>query len=366
MYDDRNNPPRWGCEDKVGALSSTLKLNQVAGWTPNIVIEPRALPAGSAVITRTISSPASAAPASAASEGVSAALTHAALTPSALPPPAQTVTETLPLFQPTLAITVTLPQKAPPGQLNIQVLPAYEPSSGSTPMTAPWAAAAALDATNPLTYTQVISLESRIASGFVRVWISDTVSNSVLRESITQFYIDQSWGQKFLAGLWGDSRVGMGGDSRVGMGGDSRVGMGGDSRVGMGGDSRVGMGGDSRVGMGGDSRVGMGGDSRVGMGGDSRVGMGGDSRVGMGGDSRVGMGGDSRVGMGGDSRVGMGGDSRVGMGGDSRVGMGSDLRALGVQTGGRWGPPSLHQMGRPLSTTGKTPSQIVLRDPCRR
>ncbi len=321
VYDDRNNPPRWGCEDKVGALSSTLKLNQVAGWAPNIVIEPCALPAGSAVITRTISSPASA-----ASDGGSAAPTPAALTPAALPPPAQTVTETLPLFQPALAITVTLPQKAPPGQLNIQVLPAYEPSSGGTPMTAPWAAAAGVDATNPLTYTQVISLESRIASGFVRVWISDTVSNSVLRESITQFYIDQSWGQKSLAGLWGDSRVGMGGDSRVGMGGDSRVGMGGDSRVGMGGDSRVGMGGDSRVGMGGDSRVGMGGDSRVGMGGDSRVGMGGDSRVGMGGDSRVGMGGDSRVGMGGDSRVGMGGDSRVGMG--------SDLRGLGCKPAG--------------------------------
>ena len=97
VYDDRHNPPRWGCEDPVSALSSTLKLKEVAGWAPNIVIEPRALPAGSGVVTRTVVNT------------------------------TQTVTETLPLFQPALAITVTLPQKAPPGQLNIQVLPAYEP-----------------------------------------------------------------------------------------------------------------------------------------------------------------------------------------------------------------------------------------------
>ena len=209
VYDDRNNPPRWGCEDKVEALSSTIKLHQVAGWAPNIVVEPRALPAGSAVITRTIASTASAAP-----DGGGAALTPAAQTPSGLLLPVQTVTETLPLFQPALAITVTLPEKAPPGQLNIQVLPAYEPGGLKAPMEAPWATAIALDATNPLTYTQVISLESRIASGFVRVWISDTVGSGVIRESITQFYIDRGWGQKSLAGLWGDSRGGLGGDSR--------------------------------------------------------------------------------------------------------------------------------------------------------
>ena len=72
----------------------------------------------------------------------------------------QTVTETLPLFQPALAITVTLPEKAPPGQLNIQVLPAYEPGGLKAPMEAPWATAIRSTRLNPLTYTQVISLES--------------------------------------------------------------------------------------------------------------------------------------------------------------------------------------------------------------
>ena len=275
VYDDRHNPPRWDCEDPISATSSTLKLKEVAGWTPNIIIEPRALPAGSGVVTRTVVNT------------------------------TQTVTETLPLFQPALAITVTLPEKAPPGQLNIQVLPAYEPGDRKTLMKAPWAAATALDATNPVTYTQVVSLESRIASGFVRVWISNTLGSRVVRESITQFYIDQNWGQKALAGMWGDSRGGLGGDSRGGLGSHSQAGLAGDSRGGLGGDSRGGLGGDSRGGLGGDSRGGLGGDSRGGLGGDSRGGLGGDSRGGLGGDSRGGLGGDSRGGLGGDSRGGL-------------------------------------------------------------
>ena len=250
------------------------------------------------------------------------------------------------MFQPALAITVTLPQKAPPGQLNIQVLPAYEPSGRKTPMKAPWAAATALDATNPVTYTQVISLESRIASGFVRVWISDTVRNRVVRESITQFYIDQNWGQKSLAGLWGDSRGGLGGDSRGGLGGHSLAGLAGDSRGGLGGDSRGGLGGDSRGGLGGDSRGGLGGDSRGGLGGDSRGGLGGDSRGGLGGDSRGGLGGDSRGGLGGDSRGGLGGDSRGGLGGDSRGGLGGDSRGgLGGDSRGGLGGDSRGGLG---------------------
>jgi hypothetical protein len=265
VYDDRQDPPHWGCESSVGALSSTLRLKAVTDWAPNIIVEPRALPAGSVAITRTAASATGAAP------------TLAAESAAALPLPVQTVTETVPVFAPALAITVTLPQPAPPGQLNIQVLPAYEPSGADTRMRAPWVSVRALDARNPITYTQVISLESRIATGFVRVWIS--VGNRVIRESLSQFYLDPSWGQKSLSGLWGDSRVGLGGDARVGLGGDSRVGLGGDSRVGLGGDSRVGLGGDSRVGLGGDSRVGLGGDSRVGLGGDSRVGLGGDQRA---------------------------------------------------------------------------------------
>ena len=243
VYDDRHNPPRWDCEDPVSATSSTLKLKEVAGWAPNIIIEPRALAAGSEVVTRTVVNT------------------------------TQVVTETLPLFQPALAITVTLPQTAPDGQLNIQVLPAYEPGGRETPMKASWAAATALDATNPVTYTQVIPLESRIASGFVRVWIHDTVRNRVVRESISQFYVDQNWGQKSLAGLWGDSRGGLGGDSRGGLGGDSRGGLGSHSLAGLAGDSRGGLGGDSRGGLGGDSRGGLGGDSRGGLGGDSRGGL---------------------------------------------------------------------------------------------
>ena len=243
VYDDRHNPPRWDCEDPVSATSSTLKLKEVAGWAPNIIIEPRALAAGSEVVTRTVVNT------------------------------TQVVTETLPLFQPALAITVTLPQTAPDGQLNIQVLPAYEPGGRETPMKASWAAATALDATNPVTYTQVIPLESRIASGFVRVWIHDTVRNRVVRESISRFYIDQNWGQKSLAGLWGDSRGGLGGDSRGGLGGDSRGGLGSHSLAGLAGDSRGGLGGDSRGGLGGDSRGGLGGDSRGGLGGDSRGGL---------------------------------------------------------------------------------------------
>ena len=192
VFDDRHNPPRWDCEDPVSATSSTLRLKEVAGWAPNIIIEPRALPAGSVVVTRTLVS---------AAQAVTGT---------------QVVTETLTLLQPALAITVTLAQPAPPGQLNIQVLPAYEPS-GDTAMSAVWASAAAVDATHPLTYTQVIPLEARIGSGFVRVWISDTVRNRVVRESITQFYIDQNWGQTTLAGLWANSRGGLGGSSVSGL-----------------------------------------------------------------------------------------------------------------------------------------------------
>ncbi len=263
----------------------------------------------------------------------------------------QTVTQTQPtetvlLLQPALAITVTLPQPAPPGQLNIQVLPAYEPGGRKAPMNAAWAAAAVLDATNPLTYTQVISLESRIASGFVRVWISDTVGiawfvsrspSSTLTgtgaRNPSPDYAGDSRG-----GLGGDSRGGLGGDSRGGLGshslagmaGDSRGGLGGDSRGGLGGDSRGGLGADSRGGLGGDSRGGLGGHSLAGLGGDSRGGLGGDSRGGLGGDSRGGLGGDSRGGLGGDSRGGLGGDSRGGLGGDSRGGLGADALAWGA------------------------------------
>ena len=201
-----------------------------------------------------------------------------------------TVTETLPLFQPALAITVTLPvtpaEMDVTGQLNIQVLPAYEPGGRETPMKAPWAAAPALDATNPVTYTQVISLEARIASGFVRVWISNPDRSRVVRESITQFYLDQNWGQKTLAGMWGDSRGGLGSHSLAGLTGDSRGGLGSHSLAGLAGDSRGGLGGDSRGGLGGDSRGGLGGDSRGGLGGDSRGGLGGDSRGGLGGTRR--------------------------------------------------------------------------------
>ena len=200
VYDDRNTPPRWGCEDKVAALSSTLKLKEAVSWAPNIAIEPRALPAGSVGVTRTVVNT------------------------------TQTITETVQLFQPAVAITVTLPQPAPPGQLNLQVLPAYEPGGNGTLMSAPWASASALDTKNPVTFTQVISLESRIASGFVRVWISDTVRNRIVRESIVPFYLDRGWDNDALAGTWVDSQSDLGVNSRPGLGVNSRPGLGVNSR----------------------------------------------------------------------------------------------------------------------------------------
>ncbi len=313
VYDDRQTPPRWGCETVVSALSSALRLKEATGWAPNIVVEPQAISAGTTVISYTVPISTTAAPAgrgvitptvtitgtSALPQNAMAGSTdvpipsmepaapQVSLAPAKPTPNTRTVTETVPLLQPVLAITVTLPEPSPPGQLNIQVLPAYELQSARGPISASWAPAKVVDATNPVTFTQVITLDARIASGFVRVWISDTVRSRIVRESIVQFFVDQDWGPKIELGVWADTSSGFDTNSRGGLGTNSRGGLGTNSRGGLGTNSRGGLGTNSRGGLGTNSRGGLGTNSRGGLGTNSRGGLGTNSRGGLGADQRA-------------------------------------------------------------------------------
>lgn len=140
----------------------------------------------------------------------------------------QPVINVTPLTSRTLAISVT--QITPPGQLNVQVLPAYGSPTATTVITAPWVAMQVVDPANPVTFTQVITLAHPAFDGFVRVWRAEgRPENGTEREALTQFFLSAAWGpqQSGFGGtdtrIWGPQQSGFGGADKRAWGANHRA-----------------------------------------------------------------------------------------------------------------------------------------------
>ena len=109
----------------------------------------------------------------------------------------------LPDWQPEILVTpvssrtfaITVKQLIKGGELTVQLLPAYGSSVTPTLISAPWQQMIPVDADNPLTFTQVITLPYPAFEGSVRVWepVLDG-NNTPEREAISQFYLSSAWG----------------------------------------------------------------------------------------------------------------------------------------------------------------------------
>jgi len=132
-----------------------------------------------------------------------------------------------PITSRTLVITVT--QATPLDKLNVQVLPAYGSPTGSAVITSPWATMQVVDPTNPVTFTQVITLANPAFEGFVRVWVpGDEPEDASEREALTQFFLSAAWGppQSGFGGtdtrVWGPPQSGFGGADTRAWGANNR------------------------------------------------------------------------------------------------------------------------------------------------
>jgi len=93
-----------------------------------------------------------------------------------------------PVSSRTAIITVTNPISI--SALNVQLLPAYGPLT-STEAVAPWKSMIPVDPSNPITFTQIITLPDPAFEAFVRVWVPESDPE---RQAVTQFYLSPSWG----------------------------------------------------------------------------------------------------------------------------------------------------------------------------
>jgi len=103
----------------------------------------------------------------------------------------------------TLAITVTLPVSIT--ALNVQVFPTYGTTTRTLPVRSPWAAMTTPDPANPITFTQMITLDDPSFEGFVRVWVPNSDPQ---REAISQVFLSPPWGPN-------SSPIDFGGNSRA-------------------------------------------------------------------------------------------------------------------------------------------------------
>ncbi|MCI0395709.1 MAG: FG-GAP-like repeat-containing protein, partial [Chloroflexi bacterium] len=130
----------------------------------------------------------------------------------------QVVTTTVGPFTTTLGLVVTVSQEITTGNLYAQVLPATGFST-TFPITATISQLSPLSPTNPLTFSQLITLPYPALEGYVRLWLGTdpTTPLSLDQEAMTSFYLGDGWGGNRQG--WGGNRQGWGGN-RQGWGGN--------------------------------------------------------------------------------------------------------------------------------------------------
>ncbi len=133
LFQSNSAEPRVGCAT-ISEYSTSIQIQTVPGWQPEIVVTP--------------------------------------------------VNST------TLSIEVT--QAVDPGvELRVQVLPAYGNAALATLPVAPWTVLQPSGSGEPHHYQQTITLEQPIFEGFVRVWIAD---RQPVHEAISHFFLSVGWG----------------------------------------------------------------------------------------------------------------------------------------------------------------------------
>jgi len=95
-----------------------------------------------------------------------------------------------PINSTTLAISVTQALSAGM-ELRVQVLPAYSDATATRPAQAPWRVLQPTPSAGPHHFAQIITLEQPVFEGFVRVWVAD---QTPAREAISSFYLNAGWG----------------------------------------------------------------------------------------------------------------------------------------------------------------------------
>ncbi|MBX3011890.1 MAG: VCBS repeat-containing protein [Caldilineaceae bacterium] len=161
------SPTQIGCET-ITATSTSLRLAAVPGWQPDIMVSP--------VSSRT------------------------------------------------LAITVTQPL-SPGVALQAQLLPATTPTT-TTLLRAPWIGLQPDNPTQPQRFTGVITLDTPVFEGFIRVWVAD---EGPAREAMSAFFLSTGWGPNNRRGFGADPQV-WGPNNRRGFGPNNRRGFGATSR----------------------------------------------------------------------------------------------------------------------------------------
>ena len=237
VLDSGSEPPLAGCLDDVTALSGAVRLRTVPGWRPNIIVRPIEVPTGSAVITRT--------------ESIS---TTQKLTTT------RVVSETVTLFKPALAVTVTLPAAAaPPGALNAQVYSTHSAPDSYWPTYSPTARLQPSKSTGQLTFSQVITLEYPVFTGSVRVW-----TGALGREAVDEFYVTPDCGPE-ASGAWcPESYTGDQATGRPGTAVDYQLTMGTNDRPSSSTNNRPSMGANDIPSSSTNNRPGMGTNDRPG------------------------------------------------------------------------------------------------------
>ena len=235
VLDSGSEPPLAGCLDDVTALSGAVRLRTVTGWRPNIIVRPIEVPTGSAVITRT--------------ESIS---TTEKLTTT------RVVSETVTLFKPALAVTVTLSAAAaPPGALNAQVYSTHSSPDSYWPTYSPTARLQPSKSTGQLTFSQVITLEYPVFTGSVRVW-----TGALGREAVDEFYVTPNCGPE-ASGTWcpesytddlATGRPGTAVDYQLTMGTNDRPTSSTNNRPSMGANDIPNSSTNNRPSMGANNR----------------------------------------------------------------------------------------------------------------
>ena len=264
-----------------GAQRRCSPCGQSPAGGPTSSSRPIEVPTGSAVITRT--------------ESIS---TTQKLTTT------RVVSETVTLFKPALAVTVTLPAAAaPPGALNAQVYSTHSSPDSYWPTYSPTARLQPSKSTGQLTFSQVITLEYPVFTGSVRVW-----TGALGREAVDEFYVTPDCGPE-ASGAWcPESYTGDQATGRPGTAVDYQLTMGTNDRPSRSTNNRPSMGANDRPracsyqqspGHGDQQSSGHGRrlSFRHGNQQPSRHG-GTNSRPGMGTNNRPGMGTNNRPGMG--------------------------------------------------------------------
>ncbi len=374
-----------GCAEGVTELTSSIPVAAVAGWQPNVQVQPIMVPTLSISVTQvagqaepqirvqplgptgavTVSQVSPLGLASVryeppAGEGrgftvvISGANTLSSTVPSVeawlysgaslaistIQPSAAGQPALIQISRPGLAITVTQPISSGV-RLRTQVMPGYQ--IGAQPYSPAAPASAVPDSADPKHRAQVI-LDYPAYSGFVRTWVeapgdeSGTWKRDV-REAVSRFYLRASrnpdgayaWGDSAIALLpaWQQklSLVQQLAEYRAqGYSAGQIQALTGPDRLAV--MDPLGLGTDDRALLGTDDRALLGTDDRALLGVDFWRQLWTDDRALLGTDDRALLGTDDRALLGTDDRGLLWTDDRALLGTDDRALLGADDRAL--------------------------------------